>query len=58
MKIFCIKYGTLLLHNGSQYASLPVGNSVNLVERYENFALTIDKIEYQNHKFSSFFMLV
>lgn len=41
---------SVLLHNGNQYASLPVGHSVHLVESYENLALILEKIDYQNHK--------
>jgi hypothetical protein len=31
----------VLLHNGSKYASVPVGYSVHLKESYENLALVL-----------------
>lgn len=39
----------VLLHHGSQYASVPVGHSVHLKERYENLALVLNKIKYADH---------
>lgn len=39
----------VLLHHGSQYASVPVGQSVHLKERYENLALVFNKIKYADH---------
>jgi hypothetical protein len=34
------------LHNGNNYASLPVGHSLNLKESYENLELVLTKIGY------------
>jgi hypothetical protein len=38
-----------LLHNGSNYASLPIGHSVHLTESYENLDLVVTKIGYTTH---------
>jgi hypothetical protein len=37
------------LHNGSKYASVPVGHSVHLKESYENLALVLTKLNYKDH---------
>ena len=39
----------VLLHYGSDYASVPIGHSVYLKERYENLALILDKVKYADH---------
>jgi hypothetical protein len=36
----------VLLHNGNNYASLPIGHSVHLKESYENLELVLTKIGY------------
>jgi hypothetical protein len=38
----------VLLHNGSKYASVPVGHSVHLKESYENLALVLTKLNYKD----------
>jgi hypothetical protein len=37
------------LHNGNNYASLPIGHSVNLKESYDNLELVLTKIGYRAH---------
>ena len=39
---------TVLLHNGSKYASVPVAHSVHLKDCYENLNLILTKLSYQN----------
>jgi hypothetical protein len=39
----------VLLHNGSKYASVPVGHSVHLKVSYENLALALTKLNYKDH---------
>jgi hypothetical protein len=39
----------VLLHNGSKYASVPVGHSVHLKESYENLALVLTTLNYKDH---------
>jgi len=39
-----------LLHNGNQYALLPVGRSVVLNEEYHNLRFLLDKLNYDVHK--------
>jgi hypothetical protein len=36
----------VLLHNGNNYSSLPIGHSVHLKESYENLELVLTKIGY------------
>jgi hypothetical protein len=36
----------VLLHNGNNYASIPIGHSVHLKESYENLVLELTKIRY------------
>jgi hypothetical protein len=38
-----------MLHNGSKYASVPVGHSVHLKESYENLALVLTKLNCKDH---------
>jgi hypothetical protein len=38
-----------LLHNGNNYASLPIGHSVHLKEGYVNLELVLTKIGYTTH---------
>jgi hypothetical protein len=40
---------TVLLHNGSKYASVPLGHSVFLKESYENLALILTNLKYKEH---------
>ena len=40
----------VLLHNENVFASIPVGHSVHLKERYKNLELILDKIKYGDHK--------
>ena len=40
----------VLLHNGNIYASVPVGRSVQLKETYENMAMLLKNIKYNEHK--------
>jgi hypothetical protein len=37
----------VLLHNGNNYASLPIGQSVHLKESYENLELVLTKMDTQ-----------
>ncbi|GFU53717.1 uncharacterized protein TNCV_5048191 [Trichonephila clavipes] len=37
-------------HNGTRYASVPVGNSVHLKECYENLEFILNKLSYSDHK--------
>ena len=39
----------VLLHNGNQFASIPVGHSVVLKESYENLATVLQKIKYDEY---------
>jgi hypothetical protein len=39
----------VVLHNGNNYASLPIGHSVHLKECYENLQLVLTKIGYTAH---------
>ena len=39
----------VLLHNGNQFASIPVGHSVVLKETYENLATVLQKIKYDEY---------
>ncbi|GBM33978.1 hypothetical protein AVEN_53841-1 [Araneus ventricosus] len=38
----------VLLHNSSKYASVPLGHSVYLKECYENLALILTKLKYND----------
>lgn len=40
----------VLLHNGNDLPSIPVGHSVQLKEDYKNVKLLLDKIKYSNYK--------
>lgn len=40
----------VLLHNGNKYASVPVAHSVQLKETYENMAMLLQSINYDEHK--------
>jgi len=40
----------VLLHNGNQYAPLPVGHSVVLNEEYHNLRFLLEKLSYDIHK--------
>lgn len=40
----------VLLHNGNRYASVPIGHSGYLKEKYENLELILEKINYDGHK--------
>jgi hypothetical protein len=39
----------VLLHNGNNYASLPIGHSVHLKQSCENFELILTKLRYTVH---------
>ena len=39
----------VLLSNGNQYASIPIGHSVTLKESYDTMALVLRKIKYADH---------
>jgi hypothetical protein len=39
----------VLLHNGNNYASLPISHSLHLKESYENLELVLTKIGYTAH---------
>ena len=40
----------LLLHNGNQYGSIPIGHSVTLKENYENITVMLKKLKYCVHQ--------
>lgn len=40
----------VLLHNGNQYSSIPIGHSVHMKEQYENLAIILAKIRYEDHQ--------
>lgn len=40
----------VLLHNGNNYPSVPVGHSVHLTENYENMKTLLDAINYSNYE--------
>jgi len=40
----------VLLHNGNQHPSIPVGHSVHLKEDYENVKTLLQKIKYDDYK--------
>lgn len=40
----------VLLHNGNQYASIPIAYSVHLKETYENLELLLDQVKYKDHE--------
>lgn len=40
----------VLLHNGNKYASVPVGHSVHLEEKYENLELILKSIKYKDYE--------
>ncbi|GFT66983.1 uncharacterized protein TNCV_1348281 [Trichonephila clavipes] len=42
----------VLLHNGTRYASVPVGHSVHLKECYENLEFILNKLSYSDHKWT------
>ena len=39
----------VLLHNGNEFPSIPVGHSVHMKEEYENFKTLLDMIKYTSH---------
>ncbi len=40
----------VLLHNKSEYASVPIAHSVHLKENYANIGLLLKKVNYEEHK--------
>ena len=36
----------VLLHNGKQYGSIPIGHSVTLKENYENIKVVLERLKY------------
>ncbi|QQP52342.1 Uncharacterized protein FKW44_004467 [Caligus rogercresseyi] len=40
----------VLLHNGNQFASIPLAHSTTLKEKYEAVKYVLDKIQYEEHK--------
>lgn len=42
----------VLLHNGNQFGSVPIAHSTKLKEEYQNIALVLGKIKYNEHKWS------
>ena len=40
----------VLLHNGNQYGSIPIGHSVTLKENYENFKFVLERLKYCVHQ--------
>ena len=40
----------VLLHNGNEHASIPVGHSVVLREDYQAVSFALEKIEYAQHQ--------
>lgn len=39
----------VLLHNGNEYAPIPIGHSTILKETYESFQFLLDRIDYKSH---------
>jgi len=39
----------VLLHNGNEFPSIPVGHSVHMKEEYENVKTLLDMIKYTRH---------
>ena len=39
----------VLLHNGNEFLSIPVGHSVHMKEEYENVKTLLDMIKYTSH---------
>ena len=40
----------VLLHNGNQYGSIPIGHSVTLKENYENIKVVLERLKYCVHQ--------
>ena len=40
----------ILLHNGNQYGSIPIGHSVTLKENYENIKVVLERLKYWVHQ--------
>ena len=40
----------VLLHNGNKVASVPIGHSIQMKERYENIKTIFDRIKYTEHE--------
>lgn len=40
----------VLLHNGNKFASIPIGHSVHMKEDYNDLAIILEKIKYQDHQ--------
>lgn len=40
----------VLLHNGNKYGSIPIAHSTKMKEEYENIAVVLDKIKYNDHQ--------
>lgn len=41
---------SVLLHNGNQFASIPLAHSTSLKEKYEAVKYVLDKIQYEQHQ--------
>ena len=39
----------VLLHNGNKYASIPIGHSTLLKEKYNNIKRVLEKFNYCDH---------
>ena len=39
----------VILHNGNKYASVPIGHSVNVKEKYEEIKLVLEVIQNKVH---------
>jgi hypothetical protein len=42
----------VLLHNGNNFSSIPVAQSIHLKETYENLQRVLEKIKYHEHEWS------
>ena len=40
----------VLLHNGNQYGSIPIGHSVTIKENYENIKVVLERLKYADHQ--------
>ena len=40
----------VLLHNGNQYGSIPIGHSVSLKENYKNIKVVLERLKYCVHQ--------
>ena len=49
-RLFIDSLKCVLLHNGNQYGSIPIGHSVTLKENYENIKTVLETLQYCVHQ--------